>query len=168
MASTIPPFSSLGRSIAATQPYAAPPAFPQTNYIQGSSPFATVNQVPASTGYQNGAVVSAKFRNAGMRMMYSYGMQLKSWFRSIATGQVESTKFQPALAYTWNAFYNDQLYAVGFPRNLGWLEKVPTLPPAALGISGSQMNARPQNTRSVYTRRSFRTAPSIPAKPQNG
>lgn len=167
--SNIPPFSSLGRSINAYQPYYAPPTFPQTNYIQGGSALNTVNP-PVSTpaGYNNGAVVRSVFRSNGMRMMYTYGAKMNSWFKSIATGQVESTKFQPKLAGMYNSFFNDSLYQAGFPRNLGWSEKVPTLPPAALGISPNQMAARPRPTRNIYTRRSFATAPSIPAVPYNG
>jgi hypothetical protein len=167
--SNIPAFSSLGRSIEAYQPYYAPPTFPQTNYIQTGSALNSVNPpVYTPGGYANGAVVRSVFRNVGMRILYKYGAATKSWFKSIATGQVESTKFQPWLASMQNAFANDSLYQAGFPRNLGWSEKVPTIPPEALGISPNQMAARPRPTRNIYTRRSFATAPSIPAVPYNG
>jgi hypothetical protein len=165
---TVPPFSSLGRSIEAYQPYAAPPTFPQTNYIQGSSPLATMNPPVVSQGTRGAATVNSAFRTTGMDFLYSRGAQFKKWFKMIATGQVESTSFQPALASTWFNMFNGTLYAAGYPRNLGWSEKVPTLPPEALGIGPNQMAARPQITRNVFTRRSFATAPSIPAKPYNG
>jgi len=166
----VPPFSSLGRSIEAYQPYAAPPTFPQTNYINGSSPLATVNPpvYTLATTPNGSATVSSKFRTAGMDYLYSRGAQVKKWFKMVATGQVESTSFQPITDSTWFNMFNGTLYAAGYPRNLGWSEKVPTIPPKALGISPTQMAARPQITRNVFTRRSFATAPSIPAKPYNG
>lgn len=166
--STIPPFSSLGRSITAYQPYAAPPTFPQTNYIHGSSPLETMNPPVSSRGNTGSAVVNSKFRTAGMSYLYSCGAQFKKWFKMTATGQVESTKFQPLLASTAFFMGNGTLYAAGYPRNLGWSEKVPTIPKEALGITGSQMASAPRMTRNIYTRRSFATAPSIPAVPYNG
>lgn len=168
MASNIPPFSSLGRSVEAYQPYAAPPTFPQTNYIQGSSPLATMNPPIISAGHHGDMVVSSKFRTVGMGFLYSRGAQLKNWFKMVSTGQVESTKFQPVTSITEFNMWNGALYAVGYPRNLGWSEKVPTIPPEALGNGPYTMQARPRQTRNIYTRRSFATAPSIPAKPMNG
>lgn len=165
---SVPPFSSLGRSIEAYQPYAAPPTFPQTNYIQGSSPLATVNPPVYSPVHSRSARVDSRFRTVGMDYLYSRGAQVKKWFRMIRTGGVESTSFQPITDSTWFNMFNGTLYAAGYPRNLGWSEKVPTIPPEALGTSPSQMAPRPQWTRNVYTRRSFATAPAIPAKPYNG
>lgn len=165
---SVPPFSSLGRSIEAYQPYAAPPTFPQTNYIQGSSPLASMNPPVYSVGTTGSAKVNGRFRNVGMDFLYSRGAQVKKWFKMIATGQVPSTEFQPVTSSTWFNMFNGTLYAAGYPRNLGWSEKVPTLPPQALGIGPNQMAPRPQMTRNIYTRRSFATAPSIPAKSYNG
>jgi len=166
--STIPPFSSLGRSVEAYQPYYAPPTYPQTNYIQGSSVLATVIPPVVTRGTTGAATVSSKSRTTGMNYLYSRGGQIKQWFRMKATGQVESTAAQPVTASTWFNMFNGALYAAGYPRNLGWSEKVPTIPPAALGIGPDQMAPRPQFRRNIYTQRSFSTAPSIPAKPQNG
>lgn len=166
-------FSSLGRSVAAYQPYYAPPTFPQTNYIHGGSSLAAVNQMPADMlGYAlpntYAGIVVSKNRTYGMTWLYSRGAQLKKWFRMMATGQVESTNFQPVTDSTWFSMFNGNLYRCGFPRNLGWSEKVPSIPPAALGIQPWQMNAMPRIRRNVYTKRSFATAPSVPAKPYNG
>lgn len=168
--SSIPPFSSLGKSIESYQPYYAPPTFPQTNYVNGGGPLQSVNPPIMSRGLAQGnsAVVNRRNRMNGMDFLYSRGAQLKKWFKMVATGQVESSSFQPILDSTWYADFNGALYAAGYPRNLGWSEKVPTIPPEALGISPSQMAPRPQYTRNIYTRRSFSTAPSIPAKPYNG
>lgn len=165
---SVPPFSSLGRSIEAYQPYAAPPTFPQTNYIQGSSPLATVNPPLVSNGHTGAATVNSRFSNQGMGFLYSRGAQVKKWFKMIRTGGVESTSFQPVLSSTWFSMFNGTLYRAGYPRNLGWSEKVPTIPPQALGTSPSQMLPTPRMTRNVFTRRSFTTAPSIPAEPKNG
>jgi len=160
--------SSLGRSVQAYYPFYAPPTEPQTNYIHGSSPFAQQNPA-VSTGVSAGAaVVSRKPRRGGNAFLYSRGSRVINWFRMIATGQVEETKFQPRSAATFYADFNPSLYAAGYPRNMGWTEKVPTLPPAALGIGPNQMASAPQYRRSIYTNRSFAGAPSVPAKPMNG
>lgn len=168
MIPSAPPMSSLGRSVASYQPMYAPPTEPQTNYIHGSSPFANTLP-PASQGITAGAsVVSSKPRRGGNVFLYSRGGRLIQWFKEIMTGGVESTKFQPVTASTFYADFNPSLYKAGYPRNLGWTEKVPTLPPAMLGTSPSQMAPAPRWTRSIYTSRSFTTAPSLPAKPMNG
>lgn len=168
--SSIPPFSSLGKSIESYQPYYAPPTFPQTNYVNGGGPLQSVNPPVMSRGVTQGntAVVNRRNRMNGMDFLYSRGAQLKKWFKMVATGQVESSSFQPILDSTAYADFNGALYCNGFPRNLGWSEKVPTIPPEALGISPTQMAPRPQYTRNVYTRRSFTTAKAIPAVPYNG
>lgn len=166
--STIPPMSSLGRSVHAYQPYYAPPTFPQTNYISSRSPVQSANPPLMSMGTTGSAVVNARPRMVGMSFLYSRGARFKQWFKMIATGQVEKTAFQPLEAYTWYSAGNDALYQAGYPRNLGWSEKVPTIPREALGNERSQMNPMPQFKRNVYTRRSFSTAPSVPAQPMNG
>lgn len=169
MASTIPPFSTLGKSVMSMQPYAAPPTFPQTNYIMGSSPMLSSVTPGTGLGHTGDMKVNSAFRTAGMSFMYRHGAQAKKWFREIMTGGVESTKFQPVTSGTEFHMGNGELYAAGFPRNLGWSEKVPTIDPRALGIDvQSQMAPAPRMTRNVYTRRSFTTAPSIPAVPMNG
>jgi hypothetical protein len=168
-----PGFSSLGYSVAAYQPYYAPPTFPQTNYIATVTPLTSVNIIPAqrlgynATGIYAG-VVNSRNRTAGMTWLYSRGAQVKRWFRMISTGRVESTKFQPITDSTWFSMFNGNLYRCGYPRNLGWSEKVPTIPPAALGTAPWQMLPTPRFRRNVYTRRSFTTAPSVPAQPRNG
>lgn len=169
----IPPYSSLGRSIAANLPYNAPPTFPQTNYIQGNHQLVAVNRFPNTylgmAGVNGFAgIVNSKNRTYGMSWLYSRGAQVKKWFRMISTGTVESTEFQPITSFTEFNMFNGNLYRCGYPRNLGWSEKVPTIPPAALGTAPWQMAPAPQWKRNIYTKRSFSTAPSIPAKPQNG
>lgn len=165
---TIPPYSSLGKSVEAYQPYYAPPTFPQTNYIHGSSPLAKMNPPVTDYGSRGAAIVNRKPRMNGMEFLYQYGGRAKKWFQMVSTGQVQSTAFQTITAGTVFAAFNDALYQAGYPRNLGWSEKVPTIPPEALGTTPSQMAPRPQWKRNIYTRRSFSTAPSIPAVPYNG
>jgi hypothetical protein len=123
----------------------------------------------AATSPRDGAgVVNRQNRLNGMRFLYNRGAQTTPWFRMKATGQVERSKFQPTLCSTWFAAFNDYLYRVGYPRNLGLSEKVATIPPEALGITPSQMAPRPRFTRSIFTNRSYGTAPAIPAKPTQG
>lgn len=159
-----PGYSSLGRSIAAYQPYYAPPVAPATNFIQTRS--AQHMSVPAAvSSFRSGnAVVSKKSRIKGMRFLYSRGSKKLRQFRMRATGQVESSTFQPLTAWTWSGAFNDQLFCCGYPRNLGLSEKVATIPPQALGTTPSQMLPRPQITRSIFTNRSFSTVKGLPAK----
>jgi hypothetical protein len=154
--------------VEAYQPYYAPPTEPQTNYIHGSSPF--TQRLPlAAQGVTAGAsVVSRRPRSGGNTFLYSRGSRVLNWFREIMTGGVESTKFQPQTASTFYADFNPSLYAAGYPRNMGWTEKVPSLPPEMLGIGPNQMASAPQYKRNIYTSRSFATSPSVPAKPMNG
>ena len=158
-------WSSLGYSIAAYQPYYAPPVVPVTNVIHTGISQA-VNNIPATEGVTNGAAtVSSRFRSLGMRYLYSRGGQRKKWFSMKATGQVESTAFQPNLAWTWDGCFNDAIFQAGYPRNLGLSEKVPTIPPQALGTTPSQMLPRPQFTRSIFVNRTFATVKGVPAQP---
>jgi hypothetical protein len=93
-----------------------------------------------------------------MRFLYSRGSQVITQFQMRATGQVQSSRFQPKIASTWFACFNDALYQAGYPGiNLGIAEKVPTIPPAALGSAPWQMQAPPRFTRNIYTRRNYGT-----------
>jgi hypothetical protein len=145
----------------------APPTALASNYIQtGLSSW--VNNIPAQQGVTNGAAtVSMVPRLLGIRYLYQRGGRAKQWFRMIATGQVESTAFQPVSSWTWDGSFNDAIYQAGYPRNLGLSEKVATINPRLLGIAQSQMLPRPQITRSVFTNRSFATVKGDPAKPIN-
>lgn len=158
-------WSSLGASIAAYQPYYAPPVTPQTNFIRtGGAAFVT--QPPAVlNNTQGAAIVRRVFRTYGIRFLYQYGGQIKDWFSMRATGQVESTKFQPVLAYTWDGCFNDGLFrAGGYPQNLGLSEKVPSIPEQALGVTPTQMLPRPQIKRSIFVNRVFSTIKGEPAE----
>lgn len=157
-------FSSMGASVAAYQPYYAPPVAPQANYIQTRS--SQHMSVPAAmTGVTVGNMaVSHRNRIKGMRFLFSRGSKTIRQFRMRATGQVESSRFQPVTSWTWSGSFNDALFAAGYPRNLGLSEKVASIPPQALGTSTSQMLPRPQITRSIFTNRAFSTVKGLPAK----
>lgn len=163
----VPAMSSLGRSIAAYMPYYPPPTTPQSQMIGGSPPWMS-NLDPASLHTRPNTVVTRKNRLNGFRFLYNRGAQTVPWFRSKATGQVESTMFQPTLDSTFFAAFYDQLFRCGYPRNLGLSEKVASIPPEALGTTPSQMAPRPRYTRSIFTNRSYGTAPALPAKPTQG
>ena len=147
-------WSSLGASIAAYQPYYAPPVTPQPNYVRGGSAAAVMHPV-AQPIDQHTSLVGRMPRMNGIRWLYSRGAQIKPWFRMIATGAVESTKFQPTLSYTWDGEFNDSIYQAGYPRNLGYSFKVDTVPPWALGTQNSQMLPAPRFTRPIFTRRAY-------------
>lgn len=163
-------FSSLGASIVANQPYYAPPVTPQTHYINGGSA-AAVNMAEYSHQRisQHDRMVNRMPLMTGIRNLYSRGAQIKPWFRMMATGQVESTKFQPVLSYTWNGEFNDAIYQAGYPRNLGYSFKVDTIPPWALGTGPYNMQPTPQIRRSVFSRRAYTSGiPPVPAIPYPG
>lgn len=147
-------FSSLGYSIHAYQPYYAPPITPQTNYINGGKA-AVVEHPDFATIDQHTTMVNREPRMLGIRWLYSRGGQIKPWFRMVATGRVESTKFQPVLSYQWSGEFNDSIYQAGYPRNLGYTFKVPTIPPRALGVQRDQMLPRPRFTRPIFSRRAY-------------
>jgi hypothetical protein len=83
----------------------------------------------------------------------------------VATGQVPSSRFNIFQAMPHDAQFNMFLYraAKGYPQNLHLSEKVPTLPQNVL--NPSQMQPTPRITKTVFVRRSFSSAPSIPAQP---
>jgi len=149
-------FSSLGYSIHAYQPYYAPPVTPQTLYINGGYAGAKLDPDFHMID-QHTSVVNRMPRMLGIRWLYSRGGQIKPWFRMVATGRVESTKFQPVMAHTWEGEFNDSVYQAGFPRNLGYTFKVPTIPSWALNgqTQQPQMLPRPRFTRPIFSRRAY-------------
>jgi hypothetical protein len=163
-------FSSLGKSVIAYQPYYAPPVAPQTEFVQGgASHLADIRSYEMWD--QHSVFVSRAPRQLGMRWLYARVPAFLDWFRMIATGTVESTRFQPKQIHEFsNVGQNDAIYQAGYPRNMGWSEKVPTIPPLALGVSPNQMVPRPQIKRSIYVnRRPFTSGiPGVPATPTNG
>jgi hypothetical protein len=157
--------SSRARSVEAYYPFYPPPVYPEGLEHTGYAGFS--NNPPASSSpIDRAPVVRRNNLRWGERIRYTHGNVVKKWFRMLATGQVESTGYQPATNMPASAFFNDFLYrAGGYPRNLGLSEKVPTLPRAALGDSPAQMTPAPRITRTVFTRRNYTSAPAIAAKP---
>lgn len=145
-------WSSLGYSVQANLPYNAPPVTPQTNYINGGSA-AVVEMPEGGTVDQHTTLVNRMPRMLGIRNLYSRGGQIKPWFRMIATGQVERTKFQPVLSYTWDGEFYDAIYQAGYPRNLGYTFKVPTIPAPAMRDDRYRMLPAPRFTRSIFAKR---------------
>lgn len=158
------PFSSLAYSIAAYQPYISPPITPQTNYVAGG--YAGMGTlVPMTSKATNGAPIVSRVPRERMRYLYSYGTSTKKWFRMIATGQVESTKFQPRTGHLYDASFNKGLYEAGYPQNLGISVKVPTVPNALVnGSSGPEMTPAYAKRKTIFTRRAYSTVPAVPAK----
>lgn len=151
-------YSSLRQSVEAYKLAYAAPVFPQTHYIAGGfAGFA--NNPPAHTAPKTmAAIVNRRNRVKGMRFLYSHGNQIHRIFHMRATGQVESSVFQPRVNVTAIAPFNDALYQAGYPgTNLGISEKVPTIPPEALGTAPWQMTAPPRYTRNVFTTRNYGT-----------
>lgn len=160
-------YSSLARSVAAYQPFYAPPVTPQTNYIQGGLAGYQAG-IPNQRINQHDRLVNRMPRMLGIRWLYSRGGQTKPWFRSIATGQVESTKFQPINAYSWSGEFNDAIYEAGYPRNLGYSFKVPSIPDPALRRPAVEMRPAPRFTRSIFARRAYTSGSRpIPAQGVN-
>lgn len=163
-----PPTSSLGKSVSSGMPAFAAPPEPQSEYIQGGNAWVQNVSPATSTGRDGSAVVMRKPRVNGMRFLYQQAAYTKPWFRMKATGQVESSKFQPTTQTTYFDAFNDALHEAGWPRNMGLSFKVATIPPEALGTSPSQMAPKPRYTKSIYTNRNYGTRPALPAKPAAG
>jgi hypothetical protein len=151
-------YSSLRESVKTYRLAYAAPVFPQTNYIAGGfSGFAT-NPPAHSAPRTMAAIVNRRNRIKGMRFLYSHGLQTKRIFPMRATGQVESSRFQRQTNITAFGAFNDALYQGGYPgTNLGISEKVPTIPPAALGTAPWQMTPPPRYARNVFTSRNYGT-----------
>lgn len=147
-------FSSLGYSVHAYQPVYAPPVAPQTHFIKGGAAGFQAN-IPNQRISQHDRLVNREPRMLGIRWLYSRGAQVKPWFRMIATGAVESTKFQPVLSWQWSGEFNDAIYEAGYPRNLGYTFKVPTYPAQAVAQPRDRMQATPRFTRSIFARRAY-------------
>ena len=163
--------SSRVRATEAYYPYYAPPLYPQAAEIHGGySGFGTVPLSHIDERTDKG-LVHAKWNRWGDRTRTTIGGVFNKVFRMQATGQVQSSQYQPVTNMPLHAQFNDFLYraAKGYPRNLGLSEKVPTLPNGALnGTNAGTMTQRPQFTRNIFTNRSYAIKPPIPAQPQNG
>lgn len=161
-------WSALRNSIMAYSPnYAVPTeSLLEPRNMVGTSVLATINPPISSRCDYKSGIVSRANRRKGMREMYSRGTQHNSTMQMLATGAVQSTRFQPYLGWTWNGSFNDELYAAGYPRNLGLSFKAPSIPDGiATSAQWGRMRAAPQFTRTVFTQRRFAGAPSIAAKP---
>jgi hypothetical protein len=162
------PFSSLARSVEAYQPYYAPPVTPVSAFIDNTSALSrNLEQVASRVDYSDGLVTRAPRLN-GIRTLFSYGTQILTTFRMIATGRVESTTFQPRLSHQWVGEFNDSIYQAGYPRNLGLTVKVPTVNP---NINPPwSMTPAPQFRRNIFVNRRATTSgvPGLPAKPTQG
>ena|ERR1700744_5939067 len=147
-------WSSLAYSIHAYQPFYAPPVDPQTHFIKGGAAQYQAT-IPNQRINQHDRLVNRYPRMLGVRWLYSRGGQIKPWFRTIATGAVESTKFQPILSWSWSGEFNDAIYEAGYPRNLGYTFKVPSIPTQAMAAPRERMLAAPRFTRSIFARRAY-------------
>jgi hypothetical protein len=159
---------SRARSIEAYYPFYPPPVYPIGELVR-NTPIG--NGVVASSVVDertDKGIVNSGFNRWGERTRYTLGGIINRVFHMRATGQVESSMVQPITNMPAVVQMNDFLYraAKGYPRNLGLSEKVPTLPPQALGNNPwGQMNARTQITRNVFTNRNYNTVKQVAAKP---
>lgn len=152
----------------AYMPFFEPPVTPQAENIQGTSAVAQQG-LPGNQWDQNARFVNRDPRRIGIRTLYSYGGRFNRFFRMIATGQVESSKFQPRTNHTWDGEFNDAIFQAGYPRNLGLTFKVKTVNP---NINPPwNMLPRPDfKGRSIFVNRRPVTSgiPGVPATPTNG
>jgi len=148
-------WSSLNYSVAAYMPYYAPPISPQRQVVQNRDTPLMTPGLPGQQVDQHTTLVNREPRLMGIRWLYSRGGQIKPWFRMIATGAVERTKFQPVLAYQWSGEFNDAIYQAGWPRNLGYTFKVDTIPQQALATQREQMMPRPWIRKPYFARRAY-------------
>lgn len=161
--------SSLTNSIVAHMPYYAPPVIPQTSVERGNAHRFTDIRAHQQWN-QHTTMVSRAPRRLGMRWFYGRILQAFNPFRMVATGRVQSSRFQPVTRTTYAENFNDAIYQAGFPRNLGLSFKVATVPKIALGTAPWQMLPAPQIKRSIYVnRRPFTSGvAAVPATPTQG
>lgn len=163
-------FSSLGYSIAAfREVYPSPTeSLLEPGNMRGTSPMATMNPPVVSYADHRSGVVSSANRMKGDRELYSRGVQRNSLMEMIATGQVQRSRYQPLSGWTWSGSFNDELYrSGGYPQNLGLTFKAPSIPDGvATTAAWGRMRSAPRITRTIFTRRRFSGAPSVPAVPQ--
>lgn len=157
------------RAIEAYYPFYPPPVIDEGQTMRtgyAGAGHQTMSYVDERT---DKGIVNRKNLRWGEINRYTFGAVFRKVFKMEATGQVASSAFQPFSNMPAIVQQNMFLYraAKGYPMNLGLSEKVPTLPQIALGNNpNGAMEARPQFTRNIFTRRSFATAKVIPAKPQ--
>jgi hypothetical protein len=159
---------SYGQAIQTYMPMYAPPSVPIPENLVTTSPVAVRLPVVGNAPVSGSMVVNRRERQLGLRFLYAVGAKRIRQFIMQATGQVQSTQFQPLTSWTWSAAFDDAHWQMGWPgTNLGWSLKVPTIPQAALGTAPWQMQPRPQWRRSIITNRSYGSAVGVLAKPQN-
>lgn len=114
---------------------------------------------------QNAAFITTIPRN-GDEYTYSYGAQRRGWgLAMLSTGQTQSSRFQDQQApMIFNVDKNHKWFEAGYPRNLGLAFKVQQKNNALQGAGGI-MQPSPHQTVSIFTRRSFVGAKTLPAKP---
>lgn len=170
MGSRTPPVvagrGSRARSVDSYYPWYPPPVYPEGLERNSYSGF-TDNPPATSSPIDRAPVVKRNNLRWGDITRYTHGNVAQRPFPMTATGQVPSSNFQVMENMPSVAQFNMFLYRAGkgYPRNMGYSEKVPTLPAAALGILPNQMAPAPRFTRTVFTKRSYASAPSIPAQP---
>lgn len=159
-------YSSMGQSVEAYQPFFPPPVVPQDTVIRGSSPLVMQMDSVGEVWDQHSRLVNRDPRRIGIRTLFSYGGYALKQFRMIATGQVESSTFQPRGNHMWDGEFNDAIYQMGYPRNLALTFKVNTV---NKGINAPwQQTPRPNfGGRTIYTSRRPVTSgiPGTPAVP---
>lgn len=163
--------SSRSRAVESYYPFYPPPVYPLETIVQGGYAGASSNAISFVDERTDKGIVPASFNRWGERFRYSFGGVINRVFKMRATGQVESSQVQPITNMPNVSQFNDYLYraAKGYPRNLGLSEKVPTLPPEALGNNPwGQMRPRTRITRNVFTNRNYATVNQVAAKPTNG
>lgn len=161
-------YSSADLSAKIYNPMYAPPVEPGGHIIHTSTPLRSRLSVAAATIRTRAAVVSRRPRMLGINFLYSHGgwnsgATLKPPFSGPGSGFVQSSAFQPTTVRLVAASFNNALYGVGYPRNLGFSFKVPTLPTADKANSGGPTNG--MRPRGIFTK--VQTVPRYSTRPQS-
>ena len=147
-------YSSLAASVTAYQPMYAPPVPPDRSVVQAGGASYFTNGIPNQTIDQHTRTVNREPRLDGVRWLYAYGARSKMWFRMVATGQVQSSGFQPITSHRWSGEFNDAIYQAGYPRNLGYTFKVDQSA-ANARVPGAAMQSKPWIKRSYFSKRAY-------------
>lgn len=119
-----------------------------------ASAIASAQQIESEPVNWRSPVISAAQRVVGMRYLLARGAVTQP-LQKLGVGNrlgiaVWSSEFQPKLASTHDAGFNDALFQAGYPGfNLGLSFKVPTLQTNATGGPGynMRMTSRPRNVK---------------------
>lgn len=146
---------------------------PVTSYAAAltRTPLISQNQIPPSSARSGSAVVNRRPRRSGYRYFYSHGgvQQPRVGVPRPGAGGVQSSAFQTTLVQLHDWSINADWFEAGYPRNLGYVTRVPQPITKVTGAPGnSQMDPKPIFPRVQVVPRYYVMPPRYQTRSQNG